>query len=607
MVSEVGKHERARVHRPRVSTWGSELDRALLQAIAERITVRQDFSVCAIEVLRSDRMLEFVAIANSPAGSERLLGQASPLTVMEQIRSGGTEIGAWVFVDSTQLDQETQDVLQSHGHRPDLEPIDAPGAWLADDMLFRPLLGADGDLRGLLYLDEPRSGLRPTEADVAELEDKMHVAMESVVAVIERESFGEQIRMVQAARAAIQSVRGQLSEDELIELVAAELPGALRADSVSITPRGQGDPAWDEVSPLLGEALKRVWRRRGELILEPGRAWGDDEVARHAEDFRELLDLSDIASLVIVPIGIGDEFLGSLGLARRTGAVRWADSEIRGAHAVAGDIAGVLADARSLEREVRLNAELRHLDDYRRAMIHNIAHELRNPVGVLRGNIEMVDTDKMPAAARGALEAMERAAQRIETMTANLVTLSKVTDTTRPLEADPVDLSTLMYDVVQYLEVLATHAGVELVVDIEDGLVVDGDEDELHTVAANVVGNAIKYSDVGGRVWVSLTRCHQECEGALFRCVDEGIGIAEADQSRVFDPFFRSADTSARARPGTGLGLAIVKEVVERHRGRIGVASVPGQGSTFDVCLPAFDSAPEEESLAEESLGEGEQ
>jgi signal transduction histidine kinase len=125
--------------------------------------------------------------------------------------------------------------------------------------------------------------------------------------------------------------------------------------------------------------------------------------------------------------------------------------------------------------------------------------------------------------------------------------------------------------------------------------VVDGDEDELHGVVGNVVGNAMKYSDTGGRVWVSLTRCHQDCDGALFRCVDEGIGISAEDQARLFTPFFRSSDASARSRPGTGLGLAIVKEVVERHKGRLHLTSEPGRGSTFEICLPVLEAPGEDD------------
>ena len=122
----------------------------------------------------------------------------------------------------------------------------------------------------------------------------------------------------------------------------------------------------------------------------------------------------------------------------------------------------------------------------------------------------------------------------------------------------------------------------------DDPMLVRGDPGELEDLVANLLSNAIKYSDPedsvracvrrvveGGRAYVELTM------------VDEGIGIAEEEQGRLFEEFFRSQSVAARTRPGTGLGLAVVERVVRRHRGRIEVASVLGEGTTFRVLLPA--------------------
>ncbi|MDO9494742.1 MAG: sensor histidine kinase, partial [Nocardioides sp.] len=101
---------------------------------------------------------------------------------------------------------------------------------------------------------------------------------------------------------------------------------------------------------------------------------------------------------------------------------------------------------------------------------------------------------------------------------------------------------------------------------------------------SNLLSNAVKYSRPGTTVTVSLERAGDE---VVVVCQDEGIGVSEDDQARLFTEFFRSADPAARAQPGTGLGLAIVARIVERHGGSIAVESKLGVGSTFTLRLPA--------------------
>jgi signal transduction histidine kinase len=138
----------------------------------------------------------------------------------------------------------------------------------------------------------------------------------------------------------------------------------------------------------------------------------------------------------------------------------------------------------------------------------------------------------------------------------------------------------------QVVGAIRTHApeGIQLAVDAEPGLPpVAADPDKLRQVLTNLIDNAIKYSPDGGHVYVLVTRLGNRIR---FRVQDEGLGIPPAEQSRIFEKFFRLDPNLTRGVGGTGLGLYICRELVQRMNGRIGVNSDGRSGSTFWVELP---------------------
>lgn len=561
----------------------------MLQAIAEDIARRAGYKVCAMEVVRSDMMLEFVAIAGSPDGSERLMGQGSPLDSMQEVFDTGTRMGGWIFAVGEQFADSTREVLAEYGHRPDLTPIEAPDAWLAEDMLFTLLEGRHGDLRAVLYLDEPVSGLRPTRATVAEMERELAVALQSIIGIVEREAFGEQVRMVETTRQIIQAARTRVGGDELVEIVRTELPRGLRAERALIIREGEFDPSHLDDCVRLEAIMRRLWAGRHPLVVEGGDVWCEGEVdADEAALVCKYMDEQGPRAWVVVPFGLGEEYLGTLVLARMPGGSRWTDAEIQGARAVAGDLASAMVDARSMEQAIRLNEELRALDEYRTALIGTIAHELRNPMTVLTGHLELLEEVELDALQARSFKAMRRATARMGSMTQNLVDLMRVSDAERPAPATLIDLGVVAAETLEFVRVLADAADIELSCAIASGCRVVGDAEDLRGVVANLVGNAIKYSDEGGTVHVDVSPLDRSGKSWIAVAVsDSGIGIDSDELDQLFTPFFRSADQDARRRPGTGLGLAIVKEVVERHRGTIEVTSRSGEGSVFTVLVPA--------------------
>jgi signal transduction histidine kinase len=151
-----------------------------------------------------------------------------------------------------------------------------------------------------------------------------------------------------------------------------------------------------------------------------------------------------------------------------------------------------------------------------------------------------------------------------------------------------VKLESLVEDIHRQATLLGQDRTIEVVLGTVTPAVVLGDELRLRELLLNLVENAIKYSHPGGKVEVSLLT---EGQHARLSVTDQGIGISDEDQKRIFDRFFRTDEARAHTKKGTGLGLAICTWIAESHKGKITVVSAPGQGSTFTVTLPLVPSS----------------
>lgn len=578
--------------RPRGQAWGNESQRAVLHAVAEDIAKRSEHKVVAIEALRSDGFLEFVAIAGDEAARDKMLGQASPLA-LDHIHALGQEMHGWRHIPSERLDDVTRAFLDEYGHKPDVPASDLPNGWDPDDQLVRLLENEDGELRGILYLDEPLSGLRPTPEVVAAINAEAAVLFDAIVSIVERELYGEQVRMVTQARRAIEEVRPGLGVEELLVELSRALRKALDVATVDVIAAGVPVTGLGDDRGHMAEVMRRQWERRGHVVVERDRTWSmQEESVETPPSLTRLLDTHDLGSGLLVPIGSGDEYLGTLSMGRASDAPRWIASEINAATIVAADIARLLLEARLGERERALNAELRGISDYRRDMVLTLAHELRNPVSVLFTHLELLGEETAGEEttgedARDSLQALERASRRIEDMVEDLMALASVSDPEHDTSTTEVDLSALVRECAEFLTPMATQSGVELRLAVADDLVLTGEPAALQRMVTNLLSNAFKYTEAGGRVSMDVVRASVDgVAGVRITCADSGIGIAADEVDKVFTPFFRSSSAEARKRPGTGLGLAIIERVVVGHQGTIRLASTVGQGTTFTVWLP---------------------
>lgn len=574
--------------RPRERAWGNEAQRAVLHAIAEDLAKRTHHKVVAIEALRSDGFLEFVAIAGDDAARDKMLGKASPLE-LNHIHHLGVEMAGWQHIPSERLDDGTRAWLDEYGHKPDVPASGLPNGWDPDDQMVRLLHNEDGELRGMIYLDEPLSGLRPTPETVAAINAEAGVLFEAVISIVERELYGEQVRMVTQARRAIESVRPGLGVQELLSELSRAMVEAMDVATVDVIAAGSEVAGIEEDQPVVTGLMRAQWERRGHVVVERQRTWSmQEESIATPPSLTRLLDTHGLGSGLLVPIGAGEEYLGTLSMGRAPDAPRWNASEINAATTVASDLARLLLEARLVERERALNAELRAVSDYRRDMVLTLAHELRNPVSVLFSHLELLGLETHSEESSHSLEALDRAARRIEDMVADLMTLASVSDPDRGAPLGEVDLSALVRETSDFLAPTAARAGVGMRTVVADGLVVTGESAGLQRMVSNLLANGVKYTPEGGRVAMDVSpRAVDGVDGVLITCTDTGIGIAAAEVDKVFAPFFRSSSPEARKRPGTGLGLAIIERVVTGHEGTVEVESVLGEGTTFTVWLPA--------------------
>ena len=219
--------------------------------------------------------------------------------------------------------------------------------------------------------------------------------------------------------------------------------------------------------------------------------------------------------------------------------------------------------------------------------VANASHELRTPLASLIGFIETLEDangpDEAPIRARF-LGIMAGEARRMQRLVDDLISLSRIEADRHRAPAEAVPLGALVRETADTLRGgRGVPSRIELA--IEDGLPpVSGDRAQLSQLLHNLVGNALKYGDGAKPVRIAVSRGG----GGMLRLAvaDEGDGIAAQHLPRLTERFYRVDPGRSRAAGGTGLGLAIVKHIVERHRGRLDIASTPGVGTTVTVLLP---------------------
>jgi len=374
--------------------------------------------------------------------------------------------------------------------------------------------------------------------------------------------------------------------------------GNLIASSKDITAAGlnsahaqdikRGQSFFEDIAIELSSSKTTMFRSFTRPVIEKGRLAYIVQVASPLSGLRSALNHLSILLLLLLPAtviltGLCGSFLAMI-------ALRPVHDMIETIHQITAENLKLRINMPQTKDEIyalalTFNKMIQRLDDSfssQRQFMEDISHELKTPLSVLKGELE-VTLKKIRSAheyentLQSSLEEVNRLVRIVE----NLLMLARFDTKTVSLEPKSVELISLIQDVVQDMQVLAQQKQVALSFNRVDEILVQADMMQLKRLFLNLLDNAVKYTPNGGKVSVMVQRQTHTVEVEI---IDNGVGISSQEMDHIFDRFYR-VDKS-RSTAGFGLGLSIAQSIAWAHNGDIKVRSNPGGGSVFVVTLP---------------------
>lgn len=223
------------------------------------------------------------------------------------------------------------------------------------------------------------------------------------------------------------------------------------------------------------------------------------------------------------------------------------------------------------------------LDQVRTDFVANVSHELKTPVGAISVLAEILEGEIEDETAKNLVRRMVMESHRMASTIDDLLELSRI-QLGGEMTVAPVDVVAVVTEAIERSRPLAEKNKVALRIDSSSpDSTIDGDRFQILSAVGNLVDNAIKYSEEGGEVTITVSA---QDDDVVIDVVDRGIGIPVASLDRIFERFYRVDRARSRDTGGTGLGLSIVRHVVTNHGGEVNVRSREGEGSTFSLSLP---------------------
>ncbi len=361
-----------------------------------------------------------------------------------------------------------------------------------------------------------------------------------------------------------------------------------------IASRGMNDDDLREIRYMFKGDLADRLNKSHTVLVKAGRA--------ELSDFPKLpgapgLDLLGIE--MIIPIIFEKEIIGLLVMGKKMSGIRYSDEDIELLTRIANQGFEAVERMKTQETIIVERAQkekLKELSDLKSEFISQISHELQTPLTSIQWSIENL-LDGIPEQPsqkiREYLEGIHDSSQHLGRMIENLLDVSRIEAGRIEIFIERVDVQEEVEKVLEILKPLADKKNIRLKATLPDNLWVKADRDRLREILTNLLDNAIKYSDQGDEVQVSIEKkfddkqvTEQETEMVSISVIDHGPGIPKDKQELIFERFERIKKDKAAREKGLGLGLHIVKKLIELQGGRIWVKSDVGKGSVFTLILP---------------------
>lgn len=230
--------------------------------------------------------------------------------------------------------------------------------------------------------------------------------------------------------------------------------------------------------------------------------------------------------------------------------------------------------------------ELKNMEYLRKDFISNVSHEFKTPISSIQGFVEMIKNKDLPIDKRDAyIDIIIEETERLSNLSSNMLRISRLDNQSIPNKITKFYLDEKIRKIILLLEDKWEKKNLELDINLEK-VVFKGDEDLIDQIWINLIENAIKFSEDGGKISVELKNSEED---VVVKISDTGIGISEESEERVFERFYQGE--ASHSKMGNGLGLAIVKRIIEICKGKIEIESCLDEGTTFIIRLPKdFDS-----------------
>ena len=413
------------------------------------------------------------------------------------------------------------------------------------------------------------------------------------------------------------AINMRLKLDGIIKIIVRRLPNCLGADRASlmiVNPStgllecraawGYGTEKIQNYKVAVGEGIAGWVAANGKPLLLHGRELGRFIQYAKVDD--------DISSAMSVPIKLKNATVGVLNVTRVGSNERFKRQQMRLLCSFGENVAGAIRkafvyeklDAKRLLLEESKN-DLTTLNKMKEVFLATLSHELRTPITCLVSFAELLDEQdsKLSEADRKKfVSIMHEQASKLLDLTEQLMDLSKLEKGSLQLDLEKTDVNEVVHSAYVALEPTGKYKGVDLKLELDLELdPIRADATKLRQIMLNLIGNAIKFTDGGGKVVVSTRACGDWVELSVR---DTGIGLDSDEISRIFGLFTQGSKPAQGRHHGLGLGLYLVQGFVELHKGKITVDSEKGKGATFRVYLPKDIDRAEEKRIEETRVEE---